>query len=63
MAIRKYICPSCKYRFLADVEGLEASGAVSVIRGPGKDGERERDRTIDLKCPSCEKEFAVKLEV
>lgn len=64
MPQRKFQCPKCRFRFLADPEHLSASGETSVVRLMGKTRvEPESRRTVDLKCPNCETEFEVELEV
>jgi rubredoxin len=59
MAARKYKCPVCGYRFLADAEGMYAAGQVSVTRGSGKPAQASGPSTIDLNCPNCKNDFEV----
>jgi hypothetical protein len=62
MAMQKFKCPICGYRFLADPEGMYTSGQVSVIRNaqtPGGVPAPGTPATIDLTCPNGGHEFEV----
>ena len=59
MATRKFVCPNCKYRFLADPESMRTSGTVFVVRLIGHQPDNPRGTTVDLTCPNCEKDFEV----
>ncbi len=63
MALRKYECPNCHYRFKADVEQMLEDGKVSVVRLVKSATEpQQNSSTVDLTCPNCDKEFEVKVE-
>ena len=63
MASRKYECPFCHYRFIADAGRMLESGALSLVRGfTGGVQENPADRSVDLKCPHCSNEFEVTVE-
>jgi uncharacterized CHY-type Zn-finger protein len=62
MARRKFECPVCKYKFLADPERMYEQGKVNVIKGTAKKPGAQDEYTIDMECPNCENEFEVKVE-
>ena len=61
MTTQKFKCPICGYRFLADPEGMYASGQVSVTRKADRQLHAAVARTIDLNCPYCKNDFEVKI--
>lgn len=62
MATRKFECPFCKYRFLADPVRMQMGGEVLVVRKTSDRANLADDRTIDLTCPNCRNDFEVRVK-
>jgi len=62
VSTRKYQCPVCGLRFLADAEQMFAGGAISLVRGDSAVREVTGDRSVDLECPHCHNQWEVTVE-
>lgn len=59
MTAQKFKCPTCGYRFWADLAEMYSSGQVSVTRDANRQLHAVGARTVDLNCPNCKNDFEV----
>jgi DNA-directed RNA polymerase subunit M/transcription elongation factor TFIIS len=60
MSLESVKCPHCGYVYRTDVERVVKDGeTVAAVRGLGNkaSSKQAKEKSIDLTCPSCKKEF------